>query len=97
MVEPDWNAQSSVERMWDSIDSIDVAIIHMLAERFRWTRVIGGLTVRHGLLTAGQQIDRLRELAAMAGLDPNAAEQFHAFVVSEVIRQHDAVRPAERN
>jgi chorismate mutase len=102
MVEPDQNAQSSVRRMRDSIDSIDAEIIQMLAERFRWTQLICGLQVGHGqpaadLKRASQPIDLLRALAAMLGLDPDLAEQFHAFVVSEVIRQHEATGSAERN
>ena len=33
----------------DSIDNIDAAIVHMLAERFRCTRAVGKLKARHGL------------------------------------------------
>jgi chorismate mutase len=80
----------------DSIDSIDAAIIHMLAERFRCTRKVGLLKAEHHLPPAdpareAQQIVRLRQLASAAKLDPDFAEKFHAFVVSEVIRHHDAV------
>jgi hypothetical protein len=37
------------------------------------------------------QVTRLRELAAVSKLDPDFAEAFLAFVVREVIRQHEAV------
>jgi chorismate mutase len=82
--------------MRDSIDNIDAAIIHMLAERFRCTRKVGLLKAEHHLPPAdsareAQQIVRLRQLASAAKLDPDLAEKFHAFVVSEVIRHHDAV------
>jgi chorismate mutase len=80
----------------DSIDNIDAAIIHMLAERFRCTRRVGLLKAEHHLPPADparevQQIVRLRQLASAAKLDPDFAEEFHAFVVSEVIRHHKAV------
>lgn len=80
-----------------SIDNIDAAIIHMLAERFRCTQKVGALKARHHLPPAdpareAMQIARLRELAVSAKLDPEFAEKFLAFVIREVIRHHEAVR-----
>nr|WP_249120077.1 chorismate mutase [Plastoroseomonas hellenica] len=80
-----------------SIDNIDAAIIHMLAERFRCTQKVGALKARHDLPPAdpereATQIARLRELAVSAKLDPEFAEKFLAFVIREVIRHHEAVR-----
>lgn len=80
-----------------SIDNIDAAIIHMLAERFRCTQKVGALKARHHLPPAdpereAAQIARLRELAASAKLDPEFAEKFLAFVIREVIRHHEAAR-----
>lgn len=80
-----------------SIDNIDAAIIHMLAERFRCTQKVGALKARHHLPPAdpareATQIARLRELAVSAKLDPEFAEKFLAFVIREVIRHHEAVR-----
>lgn len=80
-----------------SIDNIDAAIIHMLAERFRCTQKVGALKARHHLPPAdpareATQITRLRELAVSAKLDPEFAEKFLAFVIREVIRHHEAVR-----
>ena len=51
-----------------SIDNIDAALVHMLAERFRCTKAVGVLKAEHGLPPADpareeQQIDRLRQLA----------------------------------
>jgi hypothetical protein len=40
---------SNLRDMRDSIDNIDAAIIHMLAERFRCTRAVGKLKAQHGL------------------------------------------------
>jgi chorismate mutase len=96
MTDRDRHAMSILMEIRDSIDSIDAAIIHMLAERFRCTREVGLLKAEHHLPPAdpareAQQIVRLRQLASAAKLDPDFAEKFHAFVVSEVIRHHEAV------
>lgn len=83
-----------------SIDNIDAALVHLLAERFNCTKKVGRLKAEHGLPPADparekQQIARLRDLAAKADLDPEFAEKFLGFVVKEVIRHHEAIA-AER-
>ena len=51
-----------------SIDNIDAALVHMLAERFRCTKAVGELKAEHNLPPADpareeEQIARLRQLA----------------------------------
>ena len=80
-----------------SIDNIDAALVHLLAERFSHTQRVGVLTATHGLPPADPsreraQIDRLRSLAHDAGLDPVFAEAFLRFIVTEVIRHHERIR-----
>jgi chorismate mutase len=82
--------------MRDSIDNLDAAIIHMLAERFRCTRSIGKWKAQHGLPPSdpgreAEQISRLRQLAAVSKLDPDFAEKFLTFVIQEVIRHHESI------
>ncbi len=79
-----------------SIDNIDAALIHLLAERFKQTRKVGALKARVGLPPAdptreAQQIARLRSLAVTADLDPEFAEKFLNFLVKEVIRHHEII------
>jgi chorismate mutase len=79
-----------------SIDNVDAALIHILAERFRCTKAVGVLKATHGLPPSdpnreSQQIDRLRRLAREAELDPDFAEKFLNFIIQEVIRHHEAI------
>ncbi len=85
----------------DSIDNIDAALIHLLAERFKCTQAVGRLKADRGLPPAdpgreAQQIARLRKLADAAKLDPDFAEKFLNFIVTEVIRHHEAIRREKR-
>ena len=79
-----------------SIDNIDAAVIHLLAERFKLTRKVGELKAAKGMPPAdpvreAQMIARLRSLAVTADLDPEFAEKFQNFLVKEVIRHHEVI------
>ena len=83
-------------RLRDSIDNIDAALIHLLAERFKCTQAVGEYKATHDLPPAdpsreAAQIARLRQLATAAKLDPDFAEKFLNFIVKEVIRHHEAI------
>jgi len=80
-----------------SIDNLDAALIHIVAERFRITKAVGELKVAHGLPPADpdrerKQVDRLRALAKQAELDPDFAEKLLNFIIREVIRHHEQAR-----
>jgi chorismate mutase len=84
-------------RLRMSIDNMDAALVHLLAERFKITQQVGELKAAHGLppadpLREAQQIERLRALAEEARLDPEFAEKFLNFVIAEVVRHHEAAR-----
>lgn len=86
-----------LRRLRDSIDNIDAALVHLLAERFKCTQRVGEFKATHGLPPAdpareAEQIERLRKLAMAAKLDPDFAEKFLAFIVQEVIRHHEAIK-----
>ncbi|GAB3847609.1 chorismate mutase [Nesterenkonia populi] len=86
--------------MRSSIDNIDAALIHLLAERFKATQRVGMLKARHRLPPSDpqrekNQIARLKQLAANAELDPDFAEKFLNFIIEEVIRHHQAISASE--
>jgi len=76
-----------------SIDNIDAAMIHILAERFRITQAVGAYKAQNQLPASDpgreeRQIMRLRKLAEDARLDPEFSEKFLRFIIDEVIRHH---------
>ena len=79
-----------------SIDNIDAALVHLLAERFKITQAVGRYKAEVGLPPADhereqQQIARLRALAEESGLDPAFTEKFLRFIVDEVILHHQRI------
>ena len=79
-----------------SIDNIDAALVHLLAERFKITQAVGHHKAAIGLPPSDpareqDQIARLRSLAVEAGLDPAFTETFLRFIVDEVIRHHQLI------
>ncbi|MEU6485200.1 chorismate mutase [Streptomyces sp. NPDC046887] len=88
--------RAELTRLRQSIDNIDAAVVHMLAERFKATQQVGHLKARHHLPPAdpdreARQIARLRELAVSAHLDPAFAEKLLNFIIAEVIRHHETI------
>ncbi len=91
------DTQAKLADLRTSIDNIDAALINMLAERFRRTKEVGVLKALHGMPPADLarekiQIERLRQLAKDAHLDPDFAEKFLNFIIREVIRHHEQIK-----
>jgi chorismate mutase len=90
-------ARAELQRLRASIDNLDAALVHLLAERFKCTQEVGRLKARSGMPPADPsreafQIERLRTLAHDSGLDPQFAEAFLNLVISEVIRNHEKIK-----
>ncbi|WP_033919455.1 chorismate mutase [Sphingomonas sp. 37zxx] len=90
-------ADDTLGRYRQSIDNIDMALVCLLAERFKVTQAVGEYKARAGLPPADPgreeaQIARLRGLAKDADLDPEFSEKFLRFIIDEVIRHHERLQ-----
>ncbi|MER3390527.1 MAG: chorismate mutase [Microcella sp.] len=89
-------AAAELASLRKSIDNIDAALVHLLAERFKCTQTVGRLKAATGMPPSDPdrervQIERLRALAEEAELDPAFAEKFLSFIVAEVIHHHEQI------
>ena len=83
-----------------SIDNIDAALVHLLAERFKITKAVGRYKAEVDMPPADPereavQLERLRALAKESGLDPAFTEKFLRFIVAEVIQHHQRIAEGE--
>jgi len=90
------HAHEELAELRQSIDNIDAALVHLLAERFKCTQRVGRLKAANGIAASDPerervQIARLRTLAADSHLDPAFAEKWFNFVVAEVIHHHERI------
>jgi chorismate mutase len=90
------NAADKLTSLRRSIDNIDAALVHLLAERFKFTQQVGELKAETGMPASDPerekvQIARLRALAEESHLDPAFAEKFLNFIVAEVIHHHQTI------
>lgn len=95
-------ARAALAEMRSSIDNMDSALVHLLAERFKITQRVGRLKAAAGLPPAdpereAAQIRRLRALAVDADLDPELAEKFQNFIVAEVVRHHEQIAKEQQD
>ncbi|WP_183100896.1 chorismate mutase [Nocardioides pelophilus] len=86
-------ARQELLRLRSSIDNLDAALVHLLAERFKCTEQVGRLKAHAGMPAADPareavQIARLRALSETSGLDPHFAEKFLNVIIAEVIQNH---------
>jgi len=88
--------EAELTSLRQSIDNIDAALVHLLAERFKFTQHVGRLKAATGMPPSDPerervQIARLRALAEESHLDPAFAEKFLNFIVAEVIHHHQSI------
>ena len=92
-------AVARIKDLRQSIDNIDSAVISLLAERFKATSRVGVLKASAGFAPEDTkredyQIERLHRIAIDAGLDPEIAEMYREFVVTEAKKRHQRIADA---
>ncbi|MEK1873447.1 MAG: chorismate mutase [Rhizobium altiplani] len=90
------NAEAQLLAHRQTIDNIDAALVHILAERFRSTNEIGVLKAQFSLPAVDKEREerqhvRLKELSRSAGLDPTFIESLMKFIMGEVVKRHRAI------
>ena len=89
--------QEQLNQHRGTIDNLDAALIHILAERFRTTKAVGALKAANDFPPSDperekKQVARLRQLSQDANLDPDFAEKLLNFIIAEVIQHHKQAR-----
>lgn len=89
-------AAAELLNLRQSIDNVDAALVHLLAERFKFTQQVGRLKATSGLPAADptrelEQVRKLKALASESHLDPVFGEKFLNFIIAEVIHQHEQI------
>ncbi|HEX8603968.1 MAG TPA: chorismate mutase [Pseudoduganella sp.] len=92
------NNPPELRALRSSIDNLDTALIHLLAERFKTTRKIGEYKLAHNLPPVAPerenaQIERIRNIAIQAGLEPELAQGILEFIIREVVARHRNLKP----
>ena len=88
-----------IKALRQTIDNIDSAAIALLSERFKATSQVGVLKANAGFAPEDTkredyQIERLHRIAMDAGLDPEIAEMYREFVVTEAKKRHKRIADA---
>ena len=91
------DVKAQLSEFRDSIDNIDAALVHLLAERFKITQKVGHFKAEYTLPPADKsreaaQVAHLRELAEASNLDPDFAEKILNFIVTEVVKNHERIK-----
>ena len=85
-------AVARIKALRQTIDNIDSAVIALLAERFKATSHAG--FAPEDTKREDYQIERLHRIAIDAGLDPEIAEMYREFVVTEAKKRHQRIADA---
>lgn len=79
-----------------TIDNLDAALLHILAERFRCTEQIGRLKAEQAMPATDtereqRQMDRLRTAADELGLSQHFVENLMTLIVTTVVERHKEI------
>ncbi len=79
-----------------TIDNLDSALLHILAERFRCTEQVGHLKAELAMPATDnererRQMDRLRNIANDVGLSEHFVESLMKVIVGAVVERHKEI------
>lgn len=88
--------QHDLQDLRVSLNTIDQAMVCLLAERFHVTQKIGEYKKAHGLPPVDEareaaQFARIDQLAAEVGLNPEFAKRMLRLIIDEVVQNHKAI------
>ncbi len=80
-----------------SLDNIDIAIVVLLAERFRITEKVGRLKAKENLPAQdkAREKEKLKELSQVAkahGLSSSVVKKLYRIIFEEVVKRHERIR-----
>ncbi|MEW1823266.1 chorismate mutase [Arthrobacter sp. NPDC080031] len=90
------DAAAELAELRASVDSIDSAILHVLAVRFNITRQVSELKAQHSLPASdprreAEHLNELRALATASGLEPSVLDPVFSLIYGRVVRSHQDV------
>lgn len=90
------SAAAQLAELRASVDSIDSALLHVLAVRFNITRQVSELKAKHSLPASDPQreaehLNELRALATASGLEPSVLDPVFSLIYGRVVRSHQDV------
>lgn len=90
-------AAAELEELRKTIDKLDTALVHLLAERFQATKQVGQYKKAHNLTPIdpareARQFAKIEKLAIEAGLDPDFAKRILRVIIDQSVKNHLAIR-----
>jgi chorismate mutase len=81
----------------DMLDNIDDSLISILSKRFKITDEVGLLKREKGMPPVDaereqEQFERVRELAALHGLEPEIAEKVLRLIIDMAVERHQLIQ-----
>lgn len=82
-----------LQQLRGSLDNIDMALVCLLAERFKLTQDVGMYKKKHQLPPIDKQreeaqFERITQKAQEVGLDPEFARKILQVTIDEVVKSH---------
>lgn len=86
-------ATEKIRYLRKTIDNLDAALIHILAERYRCTDQVGVLKAQFHLsavdsVRESEQARNINDISIDAGVNPEIVHSLFRLIIDEVVRRH---------